>query len=384
MAHTQLWDEIERTSLESRSHVQGSWSYINQSAREEYGYVRKIYQSWFDELPLSAENKFHLCNRFRDDNEAQHLGAFFELYVYKFLKSSNLKIDINPELASGLTPDFLVSDESGRKIYVEATNMIPDNLPRGILINQRKIIDDLNTHIQTNEFYIYIVFINSDGSPPPLRRIRLFVQENIVRFKYNDIVEILKVSGHERVRALTHFEYNSERWRIEFNLFPKFSGPNLLDPETVSSITVSSSQINLARKIRINLRDKISHYRDIGHAFLIAANISHWSCNIGDIEDALKGDLISLLHRTTGQLSRGRDRNGLWRDSHGFRNRTLSGVLFFQDLTLVNIHNKQPLLYLHPSPNYPLSDRSLLVQFLTQQNIDVANILGIDPRRMPR
>ena len=93
----------------------------------EFAEERQYLEEAFQVFPASSKRK--LLGSLFSKRENQHIGAWFELIFYGWLRDAQIgEIIIEPEL-SGQTPDFVI-DTGTQKIILEAWAHTKDNATR--------------------------------------------------------------------------------------------------------------------------------------------------------------------------------------------------------------------------------------------------------------
>lgn len=163
-----LFSAGERTRLTPRRHGEPSYPILDQAAAPLWKRVRACLHDWYAEWP--ADNG-DLARRFRDDDQAQHYGAFWELYLHQSLRSAGFLVRRNPPMpGTSKTPDFLITKD-GRSIAVEATMAFPGSEEeRKRVILEGAIYDEFNK--TQCEHWLEVDFLQSGSASPPVRKMR--------------------------------------------------------------------------------------------------------------------------------------------------------------------------------------------------------------------
>src|SRR5258708_16145222 len=128
---SRLFNSISRTDSDPAGYSESRFDYLNRTARPGYDYIREILQQWFDDFEGTPTKREKLKIDFRSEIDHEHLDAFFELYLNTFFKALGFKVHVEPPkdeqnpLWSKNDPDFLLTDDSGEKLLVEATSVYP-------------------------------------------------------------------------------------------------------------------------------------------------------------------------------------------------------------------------------------------------------------------
>ena len=102
-----LFDEIQRTELRAALYGEPTFQYLNTSQRPGFVAIRNMLEQWFCRYPevVAAD----LRARFRSNDDRQHQGAFFELYLHELLHSLQFTVEVHPRVnATDNRPDFLI------------------------------------------------------------------------------------------------------------------------------------------------------------------------------------------------------------------------------------------------------------------------------------
>ena len=75
-----LFDSITRTDASPRRYTESIFDYLNRADRPDVERIRELVQAWFDDYP--DDDKQKLENGFRESEHSEHLGAWWELYVF--------------------------------------------------------------------------------------------------------------------------------------------------------------------------------------------------------------------------------------------------------------------------------------------------------------
>src|SRR5690242_6834994 len=89
-----LFDQIVRAERRARRQNEGSFDYMNTSARPGVAAIRELLEVWFERLPESA--KADIRARFRSRDEVQHQSAWFELFWHGLLRCSGYDVEVHP------------------------------------------------------------------------------------------------------------------------------------------------------------------------------------------------------------------------------------------------------------------------------------------------
>src|SRR5262245_26371771 len=111
---------LDRSDDGPPKHAEPRFRYYNRSGRVDIGRIRLTLEEWFVRYP--EEDQADLRGRFRSDDDAHHIAAFFELFLHELLCRLDCRVVLHPEMPGGITtrPDFLVERADGERFYLEA------------------------------------------------------------------------------------------------------------------------------------------------------------------------------------------------------------------------------------------------------------------------
>src|SRR5438552_10001110 len=119
-----ILDQIARIETRAKRQNESSFDYMNTSARTGIHAIRDLLEYWFQHLSELA--KADIRARFRSRDEAQHQGAFYELFWHELLRACNFDLEVHPELTGVATnPDFVTKRDGACQFFVEATLAMP-------------------------------------------------------------------------------------------------------------------------------------------------------------------------------------------------------------------------------------------------------------------
>src|SRR5271165_6161931 len=111
MANEMLFDASDRSDNSPGRHTEKSFHFLNRRAGAPWDRVRDHLESCYAAFP--DEHKHGLVTRLRNDDERQHLPAWWELYTFTLFDRLGYAVEVHPELpGSKKNPDFLVGKGS--------------------------------------------------------------------------------------------------------------------------------------------------------------------------------------------------------------------------------------------------------------------------------
>lgn len=281
-----------------------------------------------------------ICGRARSD-DANHDGAFFELFLHELFIRLGLSVKVQPKIESGKVPDFLVSSASGTA-FVEATYLkqplITPSLEKPVL----NALNELDTEVPSGIGLIVRIEGELEKSPP-LKGIKRAVLEWL-----NDLNTESVHWDSNLTRTIT-VDRKFGIWRLELEAVPRSTGRSL-----IVAGPARLSNRNPEKALHDAVDKKSLKYSDLPHPLVVAANVSSHE-EYGAEVSALFGPEALRLTKdsSTGKLVAGRivrTGKGLWFNNvqGTIRNNRLNGLMVFRNLAPWTVANVSARLYLNP------------------------------------
>ena len=162
-----LFDGYERTNADPPLYSESTYAFLNRAAGDRWSKIRALLEEWYSHYP--DENKADLRGAFTVSIDSQHVGAWWELYIFSLYRHLGYEIEIHPEV-TGTThrPDFLVTRD-GESKYVECT--VDSKTDRQVTGNpgiEAAILDAVNA-IDDGNFLVGLQF-RQEGQRHPRRK----------------------------------------------------------------------------------------------------------------------------------------------------------------------------------------------------------------------
>jgi hypothetical protein len=116
-----LFDDSVRSYEGFREPRESIYQFLNRSALPEYEETRNLLEKWFQDYP--EPYKLDLSKRIYSKADEDHLGGFFELYCYAWLRHQGFVVKPQQvvDATKGNPIDFLVQSADAPLFYFEAT-----------------------------------------------------------------------------------------------------------------------------------------------------------------------------------------------------------------------------------------------------------------------
>ncbi len=338
-----LFDNIKRSELKSDSPSESIFRDINQYDWPGATHIRNTMESWFENYPL--QHRTDLRERFRSDDDQNHEGAFFELFLHELLNRLGFSLKVHPEIAGTMArPDFLVSRDHLR-FYLEATVSGQRSGPFTRNRNEEDVIDKLNTLTHSK----FGITVHMEGTLS-----RTLSRKNVLRpFKElleshdpDDVQRLIDENGSD---AAPSARIEGGDWRLKGWLWPISPGKQRSDSGRQLVIGHHRGAFtDCATPVRNALKEKAQKYRNLDAPLVLAVNARDMFYNgrYCDMEVLLgKEHLLYSNKNPDLPPALDRKRNGFW--SCG-RHSRIDAVLIFSKVDMWNVYNASACAYLNP------------------------------------
>jgi hypothetical protein len=349
-----LFDDFTRTDPMAARHQEGSFAFLNRVATPWWSQVRACLERWFasycaDASPVKVAD---LRARFRSSDGRQHLGAWWELYIYWLLRSLHPDkwLGVERERVGHLTrPDFCVAAhaEAPADLWVEAVTTFSGIVESGRHAAREAYVLDTINELQSPDFRLWITFHAVGETHPRKREITEPLQAWLQNLDRDDVI-----SACQRGQARPRHTIHARGWEIAFEAIPK--GTPGVDPKDrlIGIGPASSGFVNDRAQARKAILDKAGHYEGLEGPFVVAVMPSSPFFDFEDAAGALYGseavEFDPERPDVDGRLVRLPD--GAWSASGS----GISGVLFGPGLVPWTVATTWPRLWVNPTATHSL------------------------------
>jgi hypothetical protein len=369
-----LFDLIDRNDRRLRLQNESSFDYLNVSARPGIVAIRELVERWFGRIPVDSQAD--IGARFRSRNEAQHKGAFFELFWHELLVRSGHQVAIHPAVPNARTsPDFLASSDGIPQFYLEATSAVPPEENQAAERRIAQLHDTLN-RMDSPDYFLAIQYRGDPQDNLPGRTLREQLERWLRGLDFGQISDLYNSRRHSEVPSFTWGEPNCS---LTFTPIPKSvetRGQPGIRPVGLHA-KWEWSQVRTLEDIRVAVEGKANKYGELGLPLVVAVNV------LNDFSDD-----TDTLYAIFGEKPFGdRIPNGAWYGPAGPRNTFVSAVSVVHQLTPTNLRDRSVELIHNPWGAHGLPQNCLALprrsvrlldgKFERGDGMSAADILGI-------
>jgi hypothetical protein len=326
--------------------------------------VRRLMDGWYRRLP--AHSRSEIRQRFRAPASGDHLGAFWEMYLYE--AASRLDRDVDLDVGrdhGGRRPDLRIGGE-GNRVFFEATVAMGDGAVRR---DQRARADQLYAAIERvrNRNFLLHTELRRVGDATPGRKL---VADPLDRWLDTLDPDAVR-RGADAGQAAPEFIVDKDGWLVVIEATGKLVELRG-DPEMgVIGSRVEGFDSDVGAEDLLPRIDDITPLTDAllrkaghgyelgGRPFVIAVLCAGDFIDEHDIAQALFGQIDYWRGISSGRADGDFQPGGLWHDGGGARYTRVSAVLTASNLTPNAVAAVEPRLWLNLAAAHPIDPSSL-------------------------
>jgi hypothetical protein len=362
-----LFDDFERTNDDPPLFSEGAYSYLNRAAGARWSKARALLEDWFAHYP--DDHKVDLRKRFTFSDEGQHIGAWWELYIYSLYRHLGYSIEVHSEIAGISTrPDFLVAGDAG-PMYIECT--VDSVSDRPVTTNpgiEAAIYDAINK-IKKRNFFVGLEFKQEGKQQPSRKQIVRDVGNWLEGLNPDDVLadlEAARATGD--LATLPEKDFCFHDWIVTCTAYPNDPGKRHEGGRLLGALPSGGAFfVRNIQRIREAVRRKGARYGAVGVldkplvvALLSISSFAEWS----DVTDAMFGSTaIRYVEGDPESTKPIRQQNGNWRGPDSERGVRVSAVLFSHDMQPWSVASHLPAAWINPWADKPINGHPPLTVF---------------------
>lgn len=295
----------DRTDESPRAHQEPAYAFLDRAAGTRWARVRGELDDWFARLPAAA--RADLRNRFAQDAELDHAGAFWELWVHEAHRRRGFDVTVNIGTEAGERRQDFVLARGRERCWLEATVVGGDS---PLSFTERRLDEQLRDIVETvraPRFSLALEVVRYGACSPGRRRI------------VPPLERWLGALDPRELRAPVATRLAFDDWLVDVEAIAlsaadaRPSGCAQLMPRGPRG-----GSVNDVRPLRRKIKKKASRYGALDRPYLLAVLALGDAVREHDVERALLG-------------SGNRD-HAVWHGPGGPCNTRLSGVLVVRGL----------------------------------------------------
>lgn len=292
-----------RTDERSRAHQEASYAFLDRAAGARWERVRRELDGWFARLPAAARTD--LRNRFAQDAELDHAGAFWELWVHEAHRRRGFEIAVNIGCEAGERRQDFALARGRERCWLEATVVGGDS---PLTFTERRLdeqLRDILATVRAPRFSLALEIVRYGTCSPGRRRIVPPLE------RWLGALDPRELGARPAVRRLAFdgFAIDVEAMALPDRL-ARPCGRAQLVPRAAG---MRCAGVDDVRPLRRKIKKKAARYGDLDKPYLLAVLALGDAVSERDVEQALLGASV-------------RD-HAVWHGPGGPCNTRLSGVL---------------------------------------------------------
>ncbi|MBS1868284.1 MAG: hypothetical protein JSS99_01325 [Actinobacteria bacterium] len=323
----------ERTDGRPRAHQEPAYAFLDRAGGAQWERVRAQLDGWFARLPAPA--RADLRNRFAQDAELDHAGAFWELCVHELHRRRGFEIVVNIGCEAGERRQDFVLARGRERCWLEATVVGGDS---PLSFTERRLdeqLRDILATVRAPRFSLALEVVSYGASSPGRRRIVPPLERWLGALDPRE----LHAGSCVRRLAFDDFVIDVEAIALPDEL-ARPSGCAQLVPRDVGT---RGALVNDVRPLRRKIKKKAARYGELDRPYLLAVLALGDGVRERDVEHAL--------------LGAGERDHAVWHGPGGPCNTRLSGVLVGRGLRSTEpfrAATAMPALWRNPWASRPL------------------------------
>ena len=372
-----VFDNIERVEVLPANHLIAKFDYLNESGREAAQQVRDEVERMFARYPATHSDEMRRRLRSRDDT--LHQSAFFELTLHELLIRQGFTIEeVEPVLANGRAPDFLVASPQGDRFYLEATLATGQPAATAGAEQRMRMALQAIDEVQSPNFFLSLHPRGTPDQPVATTRLRRDVQRFVDGLDHAKVVADLAAG-----RPWPTFEQEQHGAVFRIEAVPK-NTPGGGNARAIGVRMMAPIQVQPQEVIKSAVLGKAGRYGDPDLPFVIAVNSLEDYARADDAEDALFGSSAVAIN-AAGEDRWIREPDGVWHTPNGPGYSRVSAVLSTERVYPWSLGQRRARLIYNPWARRPLPDIALGVDtvriadnmFQRQDGQTIGEILGL-------
>ena len=323
----------ERTDERPRAHQEPAYAFLDRAAGARWERVRRELDGWFARLPAPA--RADLRNRFAQDAELDHAGAFWELWVHEAHRRRGFEITVNIGREAGERRQDFALARGRERCWLEATVVGGDS---PLSFTERRLdeqVRDIVATVRAPRFSLALEVVRYGACSPGRRRIVPPLERWLGSLDPRELRERTSV----RRLAFDGFAIDVEAIALPDEL-ARPCGFAQLVPRAAGA---RGARLDDVRPLRRKIKKKAARYGTLAEPYLLAVLALGDAVRERDVEHALLG-------------ATARD-HAVWHGPGGPCNTRLSGVLVARGLSSTDpfaAAAATPALWLNPWASRPL------------------------------
>jgi len=335
-----LFTEMTRTDPSPASYGESHFDFLDRVAGQYWEAIRVVVEKWYSRFPV--EHQPRIRSRLRG-RQPDYWGAYWELLLHSTMLGLGLEVTVDPVVAAGRTPDFLVA-QGDDECLIEATVILEPGSDQTSDSRQAPVLNMLSS-LELRYHYLHVVDLIDGPKTPPLAKLRDGFQGWIDGVEKNP-PESDAASKVLRPRRAAHLS----DWVIEVELIPR--SPSRYRLKAGIDMGPSRSRfVNDHSDISKAMSKKAKRYRSAAAPLVLAVLNLRWTADAETWPLALFGvawEHPEMIQRQRIDPSWRKVPTGFWLDQTGPRHEKIPAVIAADHLGPWNLAKVSPVVWENP------------------------------------
>jgi len=301
----------DRTDDRPRAHQEPAYPFLDRAAGARWARVRSELDGWFAQLPAAA--RADVRNRFAQDAELDHAGAFWELWVHEAHRRRGFDVTVNIGVEAGERRQDFVLARGREHCWLEATVVGGDN---PLSFTERRLdeqLRDIVASVRAPRFSLALDVVRYGACSPGRRRVVPPLERWLGALDVREL-RVRRAAGE----AAPTWRLAFDDWIVDVEAIAldgigRGSGRAQLVPRGAGGGSVDD-----VRPLRRKIKKKAARYGSLDRPYLLAV--------------LALGDRVSEQDVERALLGTGSHDHAVWHGPGGPCNTRLSGVLVARGL----------------------------------------------------
>lgn len=344
-----LFDDFDRSYTGYRDPTEGSFDFLNRSARPDWQEVRVVLEKWFAGYP--SVGAADLRSRFRSRMDRSHWGAWWELYSFTLLSSLGFAVSVHPQLSTGSRrPDFHAVGHDER-LFVEATSTTSGIVDDDRDPEREAWIEEAINATDNPDFFVHLDFDETGTERPSRVEVTREVDAWLATLDPDQVLRAYELTGE-----LPIFAFAVRDWKLKLRAIPKSRNAAGKHREEGTSRLVgmgpiTGGMVDDVERIRDAIDEKRKAYGRLADPLVVAHLSLSSTADDETITEVLFGNLAVEFHPDRPESARTiHQANGIWTRPRTAENDEVAAVLVGIDQLLPwTIAQRAPTLWVSPT-----------------------------------
>jgi hypothetical protein len=361
MTNARLFDEVDRFPPPKRP-TESQFEFLNRSEGALWDQTRALLESWYaDYSDLDGD----LRGRFQQDALSQHMGAWWELYIYTLFRRLGYEIEVHPALpGTKKNPDFLLTRDS-TKLVVECAVML-EEAQWGNSDGKSWVLECIDG--ADSPTFRLGVDIGAEGNQRPNRK---DIVRPIEAWLASLDADALWEAAEAGDSSWPEKEFEIRGWTITVRALVVDPVHRGIASGSIAVGPMKSGVLQHAEQMRTILSDKGSKYGQPTYPLVLALLARPITAGEFEMTNALYGSVA-----VTGLTRQG---DGYWRPPPDARGSRISAVLLGESLRPWDPFAALPRLWINPWATVPLGELPPFAAF----TVDGDDLVSADASMTP-